>query len=578
MANPFGDTEKNPFGDKEKKKGIGEIIAGGIEGAATIGSSLLAEPIAGIAGLSTALNPFQEEGAGGARVQQVRDALTYKPKLEGAKQALANVGEAIQPLSAAMSGQEKRLGDYVMEKTGSPELASIAHTLPSAILEMLGLSAFKGGKSAKQAGDVAQAQNSAQKAITNSEDITGIRRLTTDVIPPETRMGKFMQQQGEMLTGGNRAAQQAERISSVERLLANYDVTDAARYERSILDGIKNSIDKSKAQMGALYDASTKKLDGMGVVGLNKTKRFAENSINKESIKGSLADSGLVDDMAKFIEAPDDLSFETIKSIRSAVGNKLKLAKQGAPVQGNSNTSSLSQLYKAISDDMESFAKSVDPELAKKWKMADREFSGFATGSNKAGVRRLIKTGDATPEDIDLMLFSNKQSDVDFIKNNIDETGKQALKQRLLQKVMQKTSLGADDINPNKFASQLDKMRMQFNAIFDKDELKAIEGIKKALNETRRAQDASVATASGQQTIPLIAWIKPTVLIPGLIQSIIETPKIRNIIIRRNAAKTDIAKRALDNAMIRELNASGLIGVNAPTLLNKDDGGDNGGN
>lgn len=578
MANPFGDTEKNPFGDKEKEKGVLETIAGGLEGAAAIGSSLIAEPIAGIAGLATAINPFQEEGAGGRRVQQVRDALTYKPKLEGAKQTLSNIGEAIQPLGDAMQSQEKRLGDYVMEKTGSPELAAIAHTLPSATLEMLGLAGFRSGKTAKQAGDIAQAQSAAQKAITSSEDLTGIRRMTSDVIPPDTRMGKFMQQQGELITGGNRAAQQSERISSVEKILANYDVTDAARYERSILEGVKNSIDKSKSQMGALYDASTKKLDGMGSVALNKTKNFAEESINKEAIKGSLADSALMDDMARFIEAPDDLSFETIKSIRSAVGNKLKLAKQGAPVQGNSNTSSLSQLYKSLSDDMELFAKTADPDLAKKWKMADREFSGFATGANKAGVRRLIKTGDATPEDIDLLLFSNKQSDVDFLKNNIDETGKQALKQRVLQRALQKTSLSADDINPNRFATQLDKMRMQFNSIFDTDEIKAIDGLKKALNETRRAQDASVTTISGQQTVPLIAWINPTVLVPGVIQSIIETPKMRNILIRRSAAKSALARSALDNSMVRELNASGLIGVNAPTLLNENSEGDNGSN
>lgn len=552
---------------QQKEKSALETIGGGLEAAGTVLSSIAAEPIAGLAGLATALNPFQPEGAGGARVRQVREMLTYKPKLAGAQAALETVADVVKPVAEKLGETEKTLGDYVLEKTGSEELAAIAHTLPTATLEMLGLGAFKRGKSVKAIEDVAQAKVAAQKAVDAAEETTGIRQLTTDVFEPKSRTGKFFQQQGEVVAGGLRADQQAQRTRAVEKLLGKYDVTDAARYERDIVQGVKNSVDKTKAGMAKLYEDSTAKLNSYGEVGLAKTKDFARKAIDAESVKGSLADKSLIDDMTAYLEAPEGLDFETIKSIRTSVGNKLKLAKQGAPIQGNTDTGNLKMLYKSLSEDMESFAKAADPELAKKWKAADKEFSGFATGSNKQGIRRLVKNGDATPEDVDTLLFSNKKSDVDFLANNIDENGRLALKQRVLQRALQKSSLSGDDINPNKFQAQLNKLRVQVQSVFDKDEVKALDELTKALAQTRRAQDAAVATASGQSVVPMLAFLNPLVLTPGVVQRALETKTIRNMLIRRAAAKSAEARNAIDTAIANEISGLTATALAAPGVI-----------
>lgn len=555
----------------EKEVGIGEKIAGGLEAAATMGSSIIAEPIAGLAGLATAMNPFAEEGAGARRVEQVREALTYSPELPGAKAALSKIGGAIQPVAETLSDYEKTLGNYVLEKTGSPELAAIAHTLPAATLEMLGVAALGKGKSVKNIADIEQAKKAAVGAVKEAEDLTGIRQMTTDVLPPDTRMGKFMQQQGELIGGQQRAIQQAERVKAVDNLLANYDVTEAARFERNIVDSVKRSVDQAKSRMADLYDKSTKQLDVLGNVDLGNTKKYAQKVIDRENLKGTLADKPLIDDMTRFIESPNDLSFETVKSVRSAVGNKLRAAKQGAPVQGSSDVGMLSQLYKNISDDMKTFANNADPELAKKWKRADMEFSGFATGSNKTGAKRLIKDGDATPEIVDQLLFSNKKSDMDFLNKNLDNQGKFAARQRILQRALQKSSPDGVEINPNRFQTQLDRMRSQVDTFFTPTEKSAIDSLKEALSDTRRAQDAAVSTPTGQQTIPLLAWIEPTVLIPGVAQAIIERPSIRNLLIKRKAAKAAQTRGAIDEMINAEIQASGIIGSLAPSSLRQDD-------
>lgn len=543
---------------QQESPSFGEQVAGGLEAAATLGSGIVAEPISGIRGLyaaATGGDPTQV-------IEETREALTYQPRLEGGQAAVQRVANAVEPIASTLSEFEGTVGDYVLEKTGSPELAAIAYTLPTATIELLGAGAGRrAAKGMSQQPAINQAQKTAVSGVENVEDATGIRQLTSDIMPPETRTSKFLQQQGELIDGGQRAAQQAERVKAVDDLLANYDVTDAARFEQKIVEGVKRSVDAKKAQFAEMYDASTKKLDQLGNVPLNKTKEFAEEVITKESKKGSLADSNLISEMQGYLESPDDLTFDTVKSIRSSVGAKLKQVKQGAPVQGSSDVGFLSQLYARLSNDMRKFADDVNPELAKNWKEADKEFSGFATGANKSGAKRLIRDGEATPEIVDTLLFSTKKSDIDFLKKNLDPAGNAAAKQRIIQQMLQRSSPDGVEINPNRFQTQMNKLRKQTNAFFEGPELEALDGLRDALNDTRRAQDAEVATATGQQVVPLFALTNPTVLVPGVAQAIIERPAMRNLLIRRAAARTQLERASIDAELQQMIDEAGLTGA-----------------
>lgn len=140
-----------------KRRGLtvpeaGGAIAGVLEPLATIASGAIAEPIAGLAGIAQAVNPFAEEGAGAKAVEATREALTFQPRTQAGKAGLQAVGEVLQPVGEAISGTEKFLGDAVFKATESPTLAAAAASIPTAILETLG---FKGagriGKSTKTA-------------------------------------------------------------------------------------------------------------------------------------------------------------------------------------------------------------------------------------------------------------------------------------------------------------------------------------------------------------------------------------------------------------------------------------------
>ncbi|MEE8289583.1 MAG: hypothetical protein V3R25_09240 [Nitrosomonadaceae bacterium] len=113
--------------------------AGRFEPAVTLASSILAEPIAGVAGIAQAINPFAEEGAGGRAVEATRKALTFVPRSESGQQALGELGETLKPVGEAIEAVETGLGDATLSATGSPALAAAAATLPTAVFEALGL-------------------------------------------------------------------------------------------------------------------------------------------------------------------------------------------------------------------------------------------------------------------------------------------------------------------------------------------------------------------------------------------------------------------------------------------------------
>jgi len=121
---------------------MGEDIVGGLETAATLVSGIVAEPLAGISGIGQSLNPFAEPGAGARAIEATREALTYRGGKTSQGQ-LESIGEALSPVGEALSTSEAFLGDSVLDITGSPALAAMAHSLPTAALELIGLKGAK---------------------------------------------------------------------------------------------------------------------------------------------------------------------------------------------------------------------------------------------------------------------------------------------------------------------------------------------------------------------------------------------------------------------------------------------------
>ncbi len=540
-----------------------EQIIGGISGAATLASDIVGTSVGGLTALVDVLNPFTDNDPA-QMIKSIQDKLRIDPTVggEAALNQLAELIKPAEPLINAIKQFKDEAGQQGLDLTGSPAFATFVNIIPDIIAEVGGAGLGRRlAKGSAESPTASQAKTSALSEVTKADEATGITQLTSDVLPPETRLGKLLQSQGELVAGFQRKGQQGQRVRSIENLVNKFDVAEGVGFEAKIVKGLKDSISESKKAIGVLYDESTAKLDQLGSVPLSKTKGFAQNVIDRELKKGTKANQAVIDDMKSFVDAPDDLSFELVKEIRTGVGANLEKVNRGAPVQGNTDTGLLKRTYAQLTNDMTGFAEAADPKLAANWKKANDVVSEFALGTSKRGAKSIIKNGDATPEIVDSLLFSSKNSDLEFLTSNLDSAGKQAAKQRILQRVLEKSSIDGDDINPNKFLTQLNKNRNQIGKMFNPEERKAIFALRDQLTKTRRAQDASVATPTGQQLTLGAAIALPQALIPGVIQGIIESKPIRNLLIKRKAATTAKQRVLITNEIQAEINKAGLSGA-----------------
>ena len=563
-------TASQPQPEVQNDLSATEQIIGGVSGAATLASDIGGTIVGGLTALVDVMNPFTDNDPS-QMIQRIQDKLRIDPTV-GGEAALNQMGEIIESSGAgslikSVKDFSDKAGQEGLDITGSPAFATFVNIIPDIIAEVGGAGLGKRlAKSSAISPITSQAKKSALSTVSKADKLTGITQLTSDVLPPNTRLGKLLQSQGELVAGFQRKGQQGQRVKAVENLVNKFDVAEGVGFEAKIVKGLKDSIQSSKKAIGELYDESATKLDQLGNVPLSKTKKFAQDIIDRELKKGTKANQSVIDDMQSFVDAPDDLSFELVKEIRTGVGANLEKVKRGAPVQGNTDTGLLKRTYAQLTNDMTGFAESANPALAASWKKANDVVSEFATGTSKQGAKSIIKNGDATPEVVDSLLFSNKNSDLEFLSSNLDVAGKQAAKQRVLQRVLEKSSIDGDDINPNKFLTQLNKNRNQIGKMFEPEERRAIFALRDQLSKTRRAQDASIATPTGQQLTLGAAIALPQALIPGVIQGLVESKPIRNLLIKRKAAKTAKSRAIIDVNLQNKINELGLTGaLVAPT-------------
>jgi hypothetical protein len=271
---------------------IGREIAGGLEAGGQIVAGAVAEPIAGLAGLITA--PFVGNKEAAENIEAVRSAIGGAIDVETPEgkrnlnaiiglvnkgvdlarfpiSGLVGIGEILsgQGLEQAaksvakvqQEGVSTALGQRVFDATGDPALAAIAHSLPTAALEILGVKGLKSTKLAHErlSGNIAKAiRQSApdidtikqrKKAAYKELDDLGVR-VKADVFDSfANNLQKKLKKEGLDKTLHPKAsaalnrilddAGRSKRISEIETL-------------RKIANDAARSIDAPEARLGSI--------------------------------------------------------------------------------------------------------------------------------------------------------------------------------------------------------------------------------------------------------------------------------------------------------------------------------------
>lgn len=330
----------------------------------------------------------------------------------------------------------------------------------------------------------------------------GIPVLTSDIRQPETFAGKAIQQTGEKIplagTGGIRETQQATREEAVETVIDKYGEYSYG----AIVDSLKSQKNKVKNAAGSVLQSTGNKLDDVGEIPLNNTFDAINDVSDELSKKGVIQSGGAVDDLDVLMDAITDgaQTFTSLKENRTAFREIVKGADKAERTQLTSRAKSLlSNVERAMTKDMDSYAKqNLTPQEFAKWKKANAVYAGEAQKLTKTKLKNVLDKGDVTPESVQTMLFSQKPSEVKTLYSSLSSEGRKNARSAIISKVVNDLSRRASGVTPNSFASEMKKYGLQTNSFFKGEEKKQLNGLLKVLNSTRRAQDASVTTPTGQ--------------------------------------------------------------------------------
>lgn len=522
---------------------------------------------AGIMEPASATERVFEAGAQTASMGGAQAAMFRQLAQRAARDPNSLAGRVYQALAAGPRAQVggaagAGAGGQVAAEMGMGETSQLAGSVLGG-LGGAGAASLRVGTPPQIAGTMAQAERA------------GVPVMTSDVVPPRTFIGNWLRRIGEAVplvgTGGQRAAQQQARIEAVQNILRANGASETAD---AIADVSASVIAKRAEQLAKYTDQKRSVINGVSSAQPVPVSRVTD-AIDQELAKPEMNTNAFAPVRSALQKWRDDLqgqNLQSLEQLRVALGQVFE-----APELASIRTAGekiVSRLYAPLRDDMGEFIKAQSGDAAfNKWQVANRRLSDMIGELKNDSLKAILDRGEATPEIARRLLFSTNRSDVQLLYRSLTPEGQQRARAAVLEDALQKATTGTGEINPSRFASELQKRGTSIGVLFNGRDLEDVQGLVKILNLTRRAQEASVVTSTGQMGVPFIGAATLGELfgaggalvagaVPGLMARVYEGALGRNILTRLSRApagsdmETRLANQVINNFRDRAAEAS----------------------
>jgi hypothetical protein len=431
------------------------------------------------------------------------------------------------------------------------------------------------------------------KNTVKDAETAGVPVLTSDVRPPTTFAGKWLQKTTESIpilgTGGVRSAQQDLRAEAVQNLARSFGVNlgddvdtisavtqDLLRRRGSQLKqytGLKSSVIESEQLRNAgsvnviravsaideqIAILSRLRSDQVGPI-IERLRDWRGALLGEKTVKGPNGRNMVVQ---------EGQSLENIELLRKQIGQSFESADLASVRQLGQK--SLNLIYGPLKEDMRTFIQKFgNRNDVKRFDIANTRLSEMAGELDNSLFKRVLSKGEVTPETISSMLFSKKPSDVKLLFKNLDAAGQANARTAIITKMFKDSVNANGGVSPDVFKNQIKKMSEQLGIFFNERDFQSVEGLGRILALTQRASQANLLPPTGAMLqIPVIGGLLTQTFggvgagvvaagSLGALARIIESPALRNILIKLPKIKSGSPQEAellkrLDDIIIKE--------------------------
>ena len=359
-----------------------------------------------------------------------------------------------------------------------------------------GAGSVRVGVPARIAADVAAAERA------------GVPVMTSDVSPPKTFMSNWLRRVGEAIpitgTGGPRAAQQQARVEAVQNILRQHGANDAADAMTAVSDVTASALAKRAEQLTKYTTQKAEVINGAPStrdVPVSNVTRAIDAELAKREMSTN-AFAPVRSALEKWKEDLQGQNLQSIEQLRKALGETFEAFELSSIRTAGKEI--VSRLYAPLRDDMGQFIRQESGEAAfNKWQVANRRLSEMAGELKNSALKAILDRGEATPEKARGLLLSSTRSDVQLLYRSLTPAGQQRARAAILEEALAKSGT-AGEINPTRFANELGKRGTAIGVMFNGRDLEEIQGLIRVLNITKRAQESSVVTSTGQMGVPFL--------------------------------------------------------------------------
>ncbi len=383
--------------------------------------------------------------------------------------------------------------------------------------------------------------------------------LTTDIFPPTTFVGKAFQKITERVpllgTGRVRAAQQATRKEAIEDIAREFDIDPSSEFEKDIVAGVTRVFKGAQQKATKFRTEAVEELNRFGDITPQNALKAIDDEIAKIQSLGAQGDQALIESLNN-IKGELAGNFGRLRDIRTTIFNDISDITGARSAIRSGGDTVLTKVAGALSKDMDEFAvgavklKGATSETAKaanKWKASNRIFKDNFAKAKETELKKALTKGKLQPEVINSTIRGGKKSELLRLHGNIDLAGRASVRQQILKNALEKSGF-PENINPTAFLNELNRAnnKKAINIFFKGADKRQLDGLKKFLNITRRAQEeaASIATQQEVTTVGLVtgAALAPAETITiaaltGLGGRLFESKPIRNLLIKLSAPK-----------------------------------------
>lgn len=407
---------------------------------------------------------------------------------------------AAQPLAQVAGGAGAGAAGQAAQEAGGTPAGQIGASLVGGVL------------GARMVPSAARIPNAGlQQGVTAAEQ-RGIPVMTSDAFPPSTFIGQVGQRTGERIpvlgTGPVRVAQQQARVDAVKDLLRQFGADDAANVSDDVMRDLASKRSADLTKYTGLKNEVINRLDSAGTVPVPSATQAIDNKISELQALRLREYEPIINVLQDWKSSMQGQGLVNIEKLRKQIGKSFT-APQLSSIR-DTGEKALSDIYGPLKQDMEAFIRANgETRDATKWAVANKRLSELAGELEFGTLKSVLRSGNATPEVVNKLLFSAKPSEVRQLYSSLTPAGQANARTAILARAAQNAEGTLEDgtkvFKPEQFNAALKRLQPQIGVFFKGSDLEQVEGLSRALTLTRRAAQSGVPTATGQETMPFVA-------------------------------------------------------------------------